>query len=182
MKQLLSLLWVTVAVGVGAASGTESPVVPTKAPPVIELRDQFDVLQRLSFPGTNLTLLTIADKKGSDQIAGWVRPIRERFGHQIDIRGIADVSAVPRPLRAMVRGKFQKLQTFPVMLDWSGDVVKAFTYVPDKANVLVLDGSGQILRRTSGEATREAVQSLCAEMEHVLVERAEGLPEKGRGK
>jgi len=61
------------------------------------------------------------------------------------------------------------------MLDWSGEVVKAFTYVPDKANVLVLDARGQILKRISGEANPKAVQDLCAAIDRALVKRADKL-------
>jgi hypothetical protein len=175
MKQLVSLLLVTVATGVCAAPNSEPPSTPTNAPSSIELHDQFDAPQTLSFPATNVTLLTIADKKGSEQVAGWVAPLKQRFGKRIDIRGLADVSAVPRLLRGMVRKKFQRLQTYPVMLDWSGAAVKAFTYVPDKANVLVLDGHGQILKRISGEANPKAVQDLCAAIDRALINRADKL-------
>jgi hypothetical protein len=175
MKQLVSLVLVTLATGVSAAPNSEPSITPTNAPSSIELHDQFDAPQTLSFPATNVTLLTIADKKGSEQVAGWVTPLKQRFGKRIDIRGLADVSAVPRPFRGMVRKKFQKLQTYPVMLDWSGEAVKAFTYVPDKANVLVLDGRGQILQRISGEANPKAVQDLCAAIDRALINRADKL-------
>ena len=175
MKQILLLLLVTLATGVGAAPKGESSIIPTNAPLSIEMHDQFGAPQKLSFPATNVTLLTIADKKGSEQIASWVTPLKQRFGKRIDIRGLADVSTVPRSLRGIVRRKFQRLQTYPVMLDWSGEAVKAFTYVPDKANVLVLDGRGQILKRLSGEANPEAVQDLCAAIDRALVNRAHTL-------
>ena len=175
MKQLVSLLLVTLATGVSAAPNSEPSITPTNAPSSIELHDQFDAPQTLSFPATNVTLLTIADKKGSEQVPGWVTPLKQRFGKRIDIRGLADVSTVPRPFRGMVRKKFQKLQTYPVMLDWSGEAVKAFTYVPDKANVLVLDGHGQILKRINGEANPKAVQDLCAAIDRALVNPADKL-------
>ena len=175
MKQILSLLLVTLATGVSAAPNSEPSLTPTNAPSLIELRDQFDTPQTLSFPATNVTLLTIADKKGSEQIAGWITPLKQRFGKRIDIRGLADVSTVPRLLRGMIRMKFQKSQTYPVMMDWSGEAVKAFTYVPDKANVLVLDERGQILKRISGEANPKAVQDLCAAIDRALVNRAHTL-------
>lgn len=54
------------------------------------------------------------------------------------------------------------------MMDWTGDAVKAFTYVSDKANVLVLDGRGQILLRASGPATERAVQDLCAVIDRAI--------------
>jgi hypothetical protein len=175
MKQIVSLLLLTMATGASAAPDSEPSITPTHAPSSIELHDQFDALQTLSFPATNVTLLTIADKKGSEQIADWVTPLKQRFGKRIDIRGLADVSTVPRPFRGMVRMKFQKLYPYPIMLDWSGKTVKAFTYVPDKANVLVLDGHGQILKRISGKANPKAVQDLCAAIDRALVDLARTL-------
>ena len=171
MKRILSLLS-TLAIGVSAAPVSEPSITPTNAPSSIELHDQFDAPQTLSFPATNVTVLTIADKKGSEQIAGWIAPLKQRFGKRINIRGLADVSSVPRPLRSMVRMRFRKSQTYPVMMDWSGEAVKAFTYVPDRANVLVLDGHGQILKRAIGYASPEAVQDLCAAINRALANRA----------
>jgi hypothetical protein len=168
MKQLLSLFFAMAAMVLTAAPQSQPPATPTNAPFSIELHDQYDAPQTLLFPAQKLTVLTIADKKGSEQIAGWVAPLKQRFGTQIDIRGLADVSAVPRPLRPMVRKKFQKVQPFPVMMDWTGETVKAFTYVPDKANILFLNERGQILRRYSGEASPKALQDLRAAIQAAL--------------
>lgn len=170
MKPTLSFLFLTLATGMSAAPNFERSIMGTNAPPSIELRDQFDAPQRLSFPRTNITLLTIADRKGSEQVAGWIAPLRHRFGTRIDIRGLADVSSVPRPLRGTIRTKFQKFQTYPVMMDWSGKAVKAFTYVPDKANLLVLDEHGHILKRISGEANPEGIEALSAVIDGALVD------------
>jgi len=141
---------------------------PTNAPAVISLRDQFDVPQRLAFPTTNVFLFTIADKKGSEQIAGWVAPVKERFEAKVEICGIADVSAVPRPLRGLVRRKFRQAQTHPVMLDWTGDTVKAFGCVSDQVNVLVVDGEGRILMRVVGPASEEKLRALCSLLDQTL--------------
>jgi len=168
MKLSLAIFMLAAAMRLHAAPPTETPRVPTHAPAVIELRDQFDAPQKLSFPTTNVTLLTIADKNGSEQIPGWIAPLKQRFGPRIDIRGIADVSAVPWPLRNWVRKKFQKVQSYPVMMDWSGDAVKAFTYVPDQANVLVLDRRGQIIKRLSGAATQPSVQEVFVAIDRAL--------------
>ena len=145
-------------------------ICPTNAPAVIALRDQFEVMRTLKFPTTNLTFLTIADKAGSEQIAAWVTPVQQRFGEQVAIEGIADVSAVPRPFRGMVRRKFQKAQSHPVMLDWSGDTVKAFATSADHANVFVLDQQGKILKRLNGKATEQSLDELCAAIEQALAD------------
>lgn len=168
MKPFFPMLLVMLAWRASAAPISERAVIPTHAPAMLLLHDQFDAPQALVFPTTNITVLTIADRTGSAQLAGWIAPVKQRFGGQLDIRGIADVSLVPRLLRSLVRKKFRELQTYPVMMDWTGDAVKAFTYVPDKANILVLDGRGQILLRASGPATEHAVQELCAAIERAL--------------
>lgn len=166
MKKIFPLLLVMLALNTNAAP--EKILPPTNAPARIELRDQYDAPQILLFPTTNITLLTIADKKGSEQIAGWVAPVKKQFARRVDIRGLADVSAVPWPLRALVRREFRKSQSYPVMLDWSGDVVKSFAYEPDKANVLLLDARGKILKRFSGAADAAAVQDLSAAIDSAL--------------
>lgn len=165
MKKLL-LMAMSCLVALGVQAGTL-----TNAPASIELPDQFEQPQKLSFPNTNLTVLTIADRKGSEQIAGWVEPVAKRFGTRVDVRGIADVSAVPRLLRGTVRSAFRKEQTHPVMMDWSGAVVKKFAPTEDATTVLLIDGQGKILRRYVGVAKPAEVQELCKLIEQLLPPR-----------
>jgi hypothetical protein len=153
-----------------AVAGDRVCVMPTNAPARIELHDQFDWPRTLVFPTTNITLLTIADKAGSEQIAAWVAPVKDRFKDALVIEGIADLSAVPRPLRGLVRRKFQKAQTHPVMLDWSGEVVKSFAVLPDRVNVFVLDEEGNILKRLAGKATEEGIEQLGAVLQQALAD------------
>jgi phytoene dehydrogenase-like protein len=75
---------------------------------------------------------------------------RMRYGSQIDIDGVADVSMVPKPLHAVVRALFRKRLTHSVMLDWDGSVVKRFEYKRGVANLYVIDRSGIILKRITG--------------------------------
>lgn len=159
--------WWLIAMLCLVALGTKAGPL-TNAPARIELPDQFEKLQKLSFPNTNLTVLTIADRKGSEQIAGWVEPVAKRFGTRVDVLGIADVSAVPRLLRGTVRSAFRKEQTHPVMMDWSGEVVKKFSPKEDVTTVLLIDGSGKILRRFEGAAKAADTQELCKLIEQLL--------------
>ena len=132
----------------------------TNAPAVIELPDQFEQMQKLSFPNTNLTLLTIADRKGSEQIAGWVEPVKKQFGDQINVQGIADVSAVPRLLRGTVRSAFRKKQSYPVMMDWSGETVEKFMPIADQVSIFVISEKGAILRRFDGPVKPEELEEV----------------------
>lgn len=140
----------------------------THAPACIELHDQFNALQKMSFPAGKVTLLTIADKKGSKEISGWVAPVKQHFDTRVDIRGIADMSGVPVLLRGVARKQFRETQHYPVMLDWTGDVVKSFGYTPGKADVLLLDCDGKILYRTGGKADDRSVRELRDAIERAL--------------
>ena len=162
MKQcLLIAMSCLVALGLQAA-------LLTNAPACIELPDQFEKPQKLSFPNTNLTVLTLADRKGSEQIAGWVEPVAKRFGTRVAVRGIADVSAVPRLLRGTVRSAFRKEQSYPVMLDWSGKEVAKFAPKENVTTVLLIDGQGKILRRYEGAAKKAEVEELCKLIQEIL--------------
>jgi hypothetical protein len=143
----------------------------TNAPARIELPDQFEQTQRLAFPNTNITVLTLADRKGSEQISGWVEPVAKRFGKRVDVQGIADVSAVPRLLRGTVRAGFRRDMPHPVMLDWSGTTIQKFAPKADVTTVLLIDGTGRILRQFEGAATAKQIEELIAMIEKMLAER-----------
>ena len=171
MKTLLTIALVAAGLLIYRSANAGKPAAPAaNTPASLELSDQFEAPQRLSFPATGITLLTIADRQGSEQIEGWVTPVKQRFGGRIDIRGIADVSSVPAPLRSMVRKRFQKLQTHPVMMDWEGIAVKRFAPAAGKANILVLDSHGKTLARLSGEANASALQNLNGVIERALAD------------
>jgi hypothetical protein len=157
---LLIIITLTGLTGLQSVSAGEVTAPTTNTSITLDLRDQFGRMQKLSFPTTNITLLTIADKKGSEQVTGWVSATKQRFGEQIDVRGIADVSAVPGPLRSMVAGQFRKSQSYPVMMDWSGAARKAFDAAPGRANVLLLDPRGVVIKRFTGQSTPAALADL----------------------
>lgn len=151
-------------------------LLPTNAPARLDLRDQYDIPQHLLFPATNVTLLTIADKAGSGQIAAWVIPIKQRFGRSIDVRGIADVSAVPAPMRGLVRREFRKSQQYPVMMDWSGEACRAFSYSGREALILILDFQGHIIHRVRGPANDRSLENLIYDVNRLVSTR----PSPGR--
>ena len=54
------------------------------------LRDQFDRLHAYRFPRSQVSVLIMADRRGSKQLKGWLQPISERFEKQINLGGIAN--------------------------------------------------------------------------------------------
>lgn len=122
----------------------------------ISLKDQFNQPHTFGFPQPGISILTVADQKGSEQIESWVRPLKARYPTGLTLEGVADVSGVPAPLRPLIRRKFCDAFPHPLMLDWSGSVVKQLKPVRSLANVLVLNTNGIVLTRFQGAA--EATQ------------------------
>jgi hypothetical protein len=162
-RQIIALVLTLTATFAG-----EPPKLPVKAPALLELRDQYDAPQRLTFPATNVVILTIADRKGSEQIEGWVTPLKERYGGRIDIRGLADVGAVPGFWHGKVQKKFQETRKYPVMMDWSGTNCAQFGFQPSVANVLVIARDGTIGGRFAGPATDSAFKEAQAAIDAAL--------------
>ena len=133
-----------------------------------ELTDQDEKLRSYRFPKTKITVMTVADHKGSDQLAPWIQALHDRYAKRIDIDGVADVSIIPKPFHGMFRAACRKQLTYSVMLDWSGDVVKQFAPAKAVANIYVIDQSGRILKQVTGPVTNPTLNELTREIDRTL--------------
>ncbi len=160
---VLNLLLVCENTGAQPSTGSS-----TNAPSCIELRDQFDKPHRLSFPTTKVMVLTIADRKGSEEVDGWIAALKPLYAGRVDFRGLANVGGVPGLFQAKVRRKFQETRNYPVMMDWTGVACAQFGYQRDVANILVIDHNGYIRTRISGSASSAAVAAVRVALDAAL--------------
>jgi hypothetical protein len=165
MRSGLLVLCISGLLGSENAGAQASANCSTNAPASIELRDQFDAPQRLSFPATNVVVLTIADRKGSEEVDGWIAALKPLYVGRVDFRGLADVGGVPGLFQGRLRQKFQEKHKHPVMMDWSGKTCAQFGYQRGVANLLVIDCDGWIRARFRGHASPAAVAEACAALE-----------------
>ena len=163
-----ALALATTVLIVGRSLAGEVGALPTNAPPRIELRDQYDAPQTLAFPTTNVTVLTIADKKGAEQVDGWITALQLNYAGRVDLRGLADVGGAPGFVQGRIRKKFQETRKHPVMMDWSGTVCAQFGYKKDVANILVLDRDGVIHARFTGATNRAVLAKAHAALDQAL--------------
>jgi hypothetical protein len=154
--------------------GAPAQAAPTREPSLsvpaqIVLADQFDAEQRLDFPATNITVFVVADRRGSDQVDGWIGLLH---GSAMSMRvcGIADLRGCPGFLRSRIRRKFKETRHYPVMLDWTGSVARQFDPRPDRANVYVVGTRGNVLARFDGAATGEVTNRFAAAVGTAIAE------------
>ena len=135
-----------------------------------ELTDQEAKKRSYRFPKAKVTVMTIADHKGADQLAPWIQPVYDRYRNRIDIDGVADVSMIPKMFRAMLRAAFKKELSHSVMLDWDGSVVKQFAYEKGVANIYVIDRGGRIGIQLTGSVNDEALRELFREIDRAIAD------------
>lgn len=165
-RRLISMLLLT-ALPFAAWAAEELKPGP-QIPQRLELSDQYDAKQVVSFPTTNVIFLTIADRKGSEQIAGWITALKARPEMPVDIRGLADVGGVPGFLRGRIRKRFQETILYPVMMDWSGKICAQFKYVPDQANVYIIDRNGSLVGHFSGKTNSASLKDAFVALDKAL--------------
>ncbi len=133
-----------------------------------ELTDQDAKTRSYRFPKPKVTVMTVADHKGADQLAPWIQALHYRYAKRIDIDGVADVSMIPKPFHGMFREAFRKKLTYSVMLDWSGAVVKEFAYTKGVANIYVIDRDGRIVEHVTGPMDGAAVKDVFREIDRTV--------------
>jgi hypothetical protein len=141
-----------------------------------ELTDQEDKKRIYRFPKTKVTVMTVADRKGADQLAPWIQRVYDRYQNQIDIDGVADVSMIPKLFQPILREAFKKRLEYSVMLDWDGSVVKQFAYKKNVANIYVIDGGGRIVQRLTGAVRNEAVRALFRAIDAAIADTQQNDP------
>ncbi len=144
-----ALLLALAVAGFSAEQGTNAPVSIAD----FTLTDQHGVTNHFTTPRTNLSFIVVADHKGSDQLEKWIQFVHDRHVGALAIIGVADVAKVPAPLRPLVRRAFVKDVKHPVLLDWSGAVVKLFQPRPNMANIYLVQTNGVVAAHWAGAAS-----------------------------
>ena len=179
MNLLLRSLSLAFSLAAGALSVPAAGTAPTPFAELV-LHDQFDQVHWFAASSNTVTVIAIGDRPGSLQVDGWVAALKQRYGGKLCQVGVADVAAVPAPLRGFIRKKFKAKYPMPILLDWKGESVGRFPYTPGEANLLAVDQRGAVLVTVTGPDSEAQRQKLFAVIDPLLppVEgpRPEALP------
>ena len=144
-----------------------SATADTKAS-AFQLKDQYDTSYVYKFPRSKVSVLAFGDREGSKQIEGWIHPLYERYGNQVDIHGIAELSVVPTLVRGVVRRIMKREVKHPVMLDWEGSVSRSYGYRSGRANIIVIDRDGRIVLKLIGAARASELNRVYSQIDRLV--------------
>ncbi len=178
-KKIAPVHALCVSAAVSLAPEVAPPAAPAARPATVaaacvrkatsfELKDQYDKKLAYAFPRQKVSVLVFGDRKGSEQIESWVRPLYDRYKDRIDQNGVAVLNSVPALMRGIVRQIFKSQVKYPVLLDWTGSVSRAYEYQSGKANLIVIDRSGQIVYCAYGAASEPELARIYTQIDKLL--------------
>jgi hypothetical protein len=150
-------------------AGAPSVFAASKAAAPIEftLTDQDGNERVVDYPRDRVSIFVVADHKGSSEIAGWIAPLYARYETRIDIAGIAALPGIPPMFHGLFRREFKKRLSYPVMLDWNGEVARSFGYDKGRAQLFVIGKDGRIAFTQSGAASEQALARVYSEIDRL---------------
>jgi hypothetical protein len=159
-------LLVLLASGLSGAGASAATAPPTQAVEFTST-DQDGKARLVKYPREKVSVFVLADQKASSEISGWISPLYARFQERVDITGIAALPGIPSAFHSLFRREFKKRLTYPVMLDWSGDVSRAHGYQKEQVQLLVVSRSGRIALSKTGPATPAALAEVYSAIERL---------------
>jgi hypothetical protein len=128
--------------------------------PEFELEDQSGVSHRVGFPRQRPLYIVAANRQGTGRISGWVKPVAETFGNQVEIYGLADVRGIPSVFHGAIRLMIREGTRWPVLLDWKGDILPKLCDGSSSSEVFVVHPKGDIRLRLRGEASSSDLEKV----------------------
>ena len=162
-RQLFITALLSLVISAPATAATSQRTAPIE----FTLTDQDGQTRAVSYPRDKVSVFVVADQKGSSEIAGWIAPLYARYNDRIEISGIAALPGIPPMFHGLFRREFKKRLSYPVMLDWSGDVARRFGYENERAQLLVIGKDGRVALRQSGAANDRALAEVFREIDRL---------------
>ena len=153
----------------GASAGQIDGVSVNSKAPEFTLQDQYDKTFSLGQFTGRIVVLVASDREGRVQNPAWKRNLKERYGDRITVRGVADVSSAPFFMKGTIREIMRK-EGESILMDWKGEVFKAYALKPKVSNIVLINGSGVIAFLHAGPADTDALQELVTAIDRALRE------------
>ena len=165
----LTVLGITVRAEATVPAGVTTNLICAS----FELPDQFGTNHAIHFPQPRPLVLIVADRKGSEQIDGWVAGLKPHCEGRLNLIGVANVGGAPDWVHGLIRKKFRNQYPYAVLLDWSGKLPASLHCQQDVANVFLLDSAGQVLATERGMCDAASLLNLTRSADLALSKKSE---------
>jgi hypothetical protein len=137
------------------------------AEPSFTLKDQYGNEKTIGAPSPEWTLVIYGDRVGGDYSSIWGKGLKGKALPHCRIAFAANLRSVPFFLKGMMTNKFlgkgaDGKNKGPVLLDWEGQIARAFGHTPSVANVYAFDPSGKMRAKDAGKGGEVEVDRFAA--------------------
>ena len=143
MKRVVLLLSFLVVGFVVSALAQPALQTGAKAPD-FNLKDQFDKSWSLSGLSGSVTILVAANSDSGRMMGPWVDGLKTRYAGKVRVLGLLDLHTVPGIGRGIARSRIRKETSDPMMLDFRGDVGRAYGVSAKYPVVVVIDKTSTV--------------------------------------
>lgn len=182
MKKIITALLVLIYSQPALAAGDESrqPGLEVGKPAVeFSLEDTEATKTELKQLRGNVLILTVIPetnnqeerKKYFQKNTEWIEAFRQKYGEQIVMLGMTKLN-VPFFAKQMARNKIREKQSIRFLLDWQGDVLRAYSH-PDELKIVLIDEAGIVRALASGEYSGQTAGPLEGELEKLMTRKNE---------
>ena len=129
------------------ARSQETTLVP------FSLKDQFDQVHTRDDYRGRIVMMIGSDRKGSKYSRVWRKALADALRgdpgfERLTFLGVADTRGVPFLIKGMVKGKMPRDSTYRILLDWKGELAKAYRFDKASATVLLFGPEGAEVHRS----------------------------------
>lgn len=131
---------------------------------LLQIKDQYGNETTIGAPSNQWTFLVYGDRVGGEYNQKWGTGLKARSGTLPRARIVfaANLRSVPFFLKGMVTKKFlgdtaRGKKKGPILLDWQGQIEKAFGHTPSVSNVYAFDPAGEMRAKDAGKGSKEDV-------------------------
>ena len=138
-----------------------------KAPP-FKLADQFGKTWDSSELKGDAVVVVAANADSGRDMGPWVDKLKENYGDTIKLIGLMDQHGLPGFVRGIARYRIRKETKDPLLIDFKGDVAKAYTVTDKHPVVVVIDKEGVVRSVEATKYTDKAYQATTAAIDTAL--------------
>lgn len=132
------ILIITAAALICAVSSAYALDSGEKAP-AFKLSDQFGKVWDSAALKNNVVVLIAANKESGRDMDPWVSKIKAKYLNKVQLIGLMDLHSIPGIARGIARSRIRKETSEPLMLDFGGEVSKAYQVNSKSPVVVVID-------------------------------------------
>jgi peroxiredoxin len=124
------------------------------------LEDQFEAEHAWQKYSGKDVLLMMADRSASEYTKNWTNALEPAYKGKIEFVPVADVSSVPGFLKGFIRSKFRDAYTYPILLDWDGQLIEHYQCKSDIPTLVYIDKLGIVRLHIAGKGSADDITTL----------------------